>query len=292
MGFLAATLAPKYAVDALKALKYLSTKKDAKGNIIQEAEKLLFFLLLLICLTFFVGSIFIPYYNTKIIAVGLQRTREFDFAFDKLFYFWRGTAWVEAKYGYPKGTDAFAGMGYNMGASYIVLLVHLLGSLLKGWFAALHGLVLGIETVVDKFAKTQKKQGKQKKEDAKNNKKDEEEEEGSTDPDDEESVLDNNALMGILKFYKPTGTSKWLKEMSEKLISSFGQTQGPAEAAAMSAILTQFSDSIENINRKHKAGELKTTEADEMKENLRQEIYVQFSKPSDEGGFDVHLTDV
>lgn len=154
LGFICAIQSAKAIIGVFEAAPFLISEKDKNGKTVRKSSFAFFIVMLVAAIITTYLALKVPYWNTSIIAKGLGMTREFDYAWDRLMHPFTDKAIIANWYGFNPQKSVIENFGYNMTASYILMLCHIAGSALKGINAAIDSLVLGVEGYAAKFEKT------------------------------------------------------------------------------------------------------------------------------------------
>jgi hypothetical protein len=158
MGFICAVASAKILSSFVQSIPYFVAKKseDGKTTIRKSAPQLPLLLLAAAAITTYY-AIWIPFANTIVIAKGLGQVREFDYAFNLLVHPFTNKAVIARQYGFDPTKHIVEVMGFNLTASYYLMVAHIGGSVLKGLFAALDVFIVGTKNHVDMFEAKLKK---------------------------------------------------------------------------------------------------------------------------------------
>jgi len=298
-GFLASTLATKTVVEFFMSFKYFATEKDSNGKVIRESNFALPIILGILSTLWLLAAIVVPYYNTNIIAVGLGKSHEFEYSFNQIICFWKDSNQVARDYGYDPRLSEFGIMGYNMTASFVVLFVHLAGSMIEGAYAALNGLVMGKKGYIDKYEENKKKKKAQLAKEAKDNgssdksapKAKEAESSSKAEPapaKEKESVEKNKSMYkNILSIFPKGEDNSWIDPIANKMHKAF-TTLDMADATELVNKLKDYQSGILQAKKKRTSSDpsMKISEPEykSIIKEYRDEISIFFNKPVSEGG--------
>ena len=161
LGFICSIASAKMISSFFQAIPFFFPKTTVVNGVTEVRKRAVYFPLLLLagaCITTYL-AINVPYWNTSIIAKGLNQTRQFNYAFSLLMHPFTDKGVVASWYpGIDPSKDVVELLSYNMTASYFLMLAHIIGSILKGIFAAIDMFVVGSEGYVEKFQKSKTRQ--------------------------------------------------------------------------------------------------------------------------------------
>lgn len=290
LGFLTSALATKFLIDFFKSLKYLSKDIDSKGHTIRKANWALPIVLGMLSFIFLFSSFIIPYYNANIIAVGLDKSHEFEYAVNQIMFFWKNDAQVAREFGYDAHMSVGKILGYNMLASFVVFIAHLLGSIAEGLLASLNNLVHNKPGYIDKYeanlikAKAAKTSTDNKNTDLKEEDKPRSRPEDKTRPKpkpDESETKEISLYKTILSIFEKD--DDWIGSMVDKIKSSFN-TLDIDDIQAAHTYLNKVATSIKTAKKKRNNDEYTDPEYKSVLKGLKDEIRIFIEKPIPEEG--------
>ena len=157
-GLICAIQSAKLITEVGKSLPFLFKKTNSSNKTTQESSPGFVFLLTCAAAITTYGALIIPYWNTSIIAKGFDQVHVFNYAWDNLIHPFTKKSVIASWYGIDPNKAIIENMGYNMTASYILMLCHLLGSALKGIMAALDSYLYGSISYSQLYSDRLKKQ--------------------------------------------------------------------------------------------------------------------------------------
>jgi hypothetical protein len=263
LGFVCAVYSAKAIAASFEALPYFFNKKNGEGKIVRKSDARLPVILILIAIATTSVALYVPYYNTSIIAKGLGQMQGFNLAWSSLMHPFTDNNILLRMHGFPLNTEISDHMGYNLYASVVLMKLHIFGSLLKSLMAAADSLVTGAETYVTKYEKYQKslrksagedineKINKRAEEKAKRSSSDKESnsDEAEDKPNDKKEKASTDAIeiaLSILPEFKDEN-SKLLK-FKDKIIKRF-EDFDLSESANFTAEFNAIKSNIETIQK-------------------------------------------
>jgi hypothetical protein len=298
-GFLASTLATKTVVEFFMSLKYFSTDKDANGKVIRESNFALPIILGTLSTLWLLAAIVVPYYNTNIIAVGLGKSHEFEYAFNQIICFWKDSNQVAREYGYDPHLSEFGIMGYNMTASFVVLFVHLAGSMIEGAYAALNGLVMGKAGYIQKYEDNKKK--KRAKDKAEKAESGETEKPAPAKADKAEAKAETKAeemnktlslYKNILGIFPEASDTGWLEATVTKMQKAYN-TLDLADSGSLAQSLKDYQTAILRTKKKRTSADpddqISEKQYNDIMKETRDDIAIFLNKPVSDGGFGLEV---
>jgi len=285
-GFLTSALATKFIIEFFKSIKYFSKDVDSKGVTIRKSNAALPLTLGMLSALFLFASVIIPYYNANIIAVGLGRAHEFEYAVHRILFFWSNNAQVARQFGYDPNIAVGQILGYNMLACFVVFITHLLGSVGEGLLASLNSLVHNRPGYVDKYEANlaKAKSGKSGSEEKKSEKPKTEDKPKPADkpkPDSEEDKKELSLYKTILSIFGQDDT--WVDSMVDKIKASFNALDID-DIQSAHTYLNKAATSIKAAKKKRNDNEYTDPEYQSVLKALKDELRIFIEKPTTEEG--------
>ena len=223
------------------------------------------------------ASLLLPYINVDIMSSGLGENQLFHIALAQWMPWYDHIDWHV-----PEDFNPIDKMSMYMKASYWALIVHYCISFIDGLYAVYEHYKFGVDKIVD--AKTKKAFDDMSKEagvtdDVKKDNKDEKK------PDDKKPSNDVGYLKAVKEVIDFLGLTN--KDSANKMVVDAMQSKTGEDVAHMSAILTQFTDSIKNLDKKKPSLSPSIYQA-QVKE-LQKKITEKFSAALSDGGFEIAL---